>query len=285
MRPFVGRGAPIVNSGGGAAGRGSVPAGHGFLEAGGRRLEYAWHGPPPDAAPTLVFLHEGLGCVSLWRDFPERLAEATGCGALVYSRAGYGRSDPVPLPRPVRFMHDEGLRVLPEVLDAAGVRDAVLVGHSDGASIALVHAGSGAAGRVRALVLEAPHVFVEDESVRSIAAIGEAYRDTELRAKLARHHGDNVDCAFHGWNGVWLDPGFRAWNIEEYLPRVTVPVLVVQGEADEYGTLAQVEAVRGGAAGPVETVVLPGVGHSPHRDAPEATLGAMARFVSAVLAS
>lgn len=261
----------------------SMPAGAGFLEAGGHRLEYAWHGPPPDAAPTLVFLHEGLGCVSLWRDFPARLADATGCGALVYSRAGYGRSDPAPLPRPVRFMHDEGLRVLPAVLDAAGVRDAVLVGHSDGASIALVHAGSGAAGRVRALVLEAPHVFVEEESVRSIAAIGEAYRGGGLRARLERHHGANVDCAFHGWNGVWLDPAFRAWNIEAYLPRVSVPVLVVQGEADEYGTLAQVDAIRRQAGGPVETLVLPGVGHSPHRDDPGAALRAMARFVSGVL--
>ncbi|HEU0078866.1 MAG TPA: alpha/beta hydrolase [Longimicrobiaceae bacterium] len=266
-------------------GEGSSPAASGFLEAGGSRLEYAWHGPPPGAAPTLGFLHEWLGCVSLWRDFPARLAEATGCGALVYRRAGYGRSDPAPLPRPVRFMHDEGLRVLPAVLDAAGVRDAVLVGHSDGASIALVHAGSGAAGRVRALLLEAPHVFVEEVSVRSIAAIGRAYRDTDLRAKLARHHGANVDCAFYGWNGVWLDPEFRAWNIEEYLPRVSVPVLVVQGEADEYGTPAQVEAIRRQAAGPVETVLLPGVGHSPHRDAPEATLRAMARFVASVLVS
>ena len=264
-------------------GEGSAPAAEGFLRAGGRRLEYAWHGPPPDRAPTLVFLHEGLGCVSLWRDFPARLARATGCGALVYSRAGYGRSDPAPLPRPVRFMHEEGLRVLPEVLDAAGVRDAVLVGHSDGASIALVHAGSGAAGRVRALVLEAPHVFVEDVSVASIAAMGEAYRDTDLRARLARHHGENVDRAFYGWNGVWLDPEFRAWSIEEFLPRISVPVLVVQGEADEYGTPAQVEAVRRGAAGPVEAVILPGVGHSPHRDAPEATLAAMTRFVASVL--
>ncbi|HEX7238788.1 MAG TPA: alpha/beta hydrolase [Longimicrobiaceae bacterium] len=255
-----------------------------FLEAGGQRLEYAWHGPPPGEAPTLVFLHEGLGCVSLWRDFPARLAEATGCGALVYSRAGYGRSDPVDLPRPVSFMHHEGLRVLPEVLDAAGVRDAVLVGHSDGASIALVHAGSGAAGRVRALVLEAPHVFVEDVSVASIARAGEAYRGTDLRAKLARHHGGNVDCAFRGWNEVWLHPEFRAWNLEAYLPAISVPVLVVQGEADEYGTLAQVEAVRTGVRGPVETLVLPGVGHSPHRDRPDETLAAMAAFVRRALA-
>ncbi len=255
------------------------PPGTGFLHAAGFRLEFAWHGPPPGEAPTLVFLHEGLGCVSLWRDFPARLAEATGCGALVYSRAGYGRSDPVELPRPVSFMHHEGLRVLPEVLDAAGVRDAVLVGHSDGASIAVVHAGSGAAGRVRALVLEAPHVFVEDVSVASIARAGEAYREADLRAKLGRHHGDNVDCAFRGWNEVWLHPEFRAWNLEAYLPAISVPVLVVQGEADEYGTLAQVEAVRAGVRGPVETLVLPGVGHSPHRDRPDETLAAMAGFI------
>jgi len=254
----------------------------GFLAVGGRRLEYAWHGPPPEEAPTLVFLHEGLGCVSLWRDFPARLADATGWGALVYSRAGYGRSDPAPLPRPVTFMHEEGLRVLPEVLDAAGVRDAVLVGHSDGASIAMIHAGSGAADRVRGLVLEAPHVFVEDVTVESIARIGEAYRETDLRAKLARHHGDNVDCAFLGWNGVWLDPAFRAWNVEAYLPHVTVPTLLIQGADDEYGTLAQVEAVRRQAGGPVKTVVLPGVGHSPHREAPEAVLRAAAEFVESV---
>ena len=250
-----------------------------YLHAGGHRLEYAWFGPEPDRAPTLVFLHEGLGCVATWRDFPARVAEATGCGALVYSRAGYGASDPVALPRPVSFMHREGLDVLPEVLEAAGVRDAILVGHSDGASISLVHAGSGSAPRVRGVIVEAPHVFVEEVSVASIARIGEAYRSTELPGKLARYHGDNTECAFRGWNEVWLDPEFRAWNIEEYLPRITVPVLVVQGEDDEYGTLAQVEAIRRQAGGPVETLVLPECGHSPHRDQPERTLEAMARFV------
>ncbi len=183
----------------------------GFLEVGGVRLEARWAGPQPESAPTLVFLHEGLGSASLWRDFPDRLAAETGCGALVYSRAGYGKSDPIALPRPVRFMHDEAA-ILPAVLAAAGVREHVLIGHSDGASISLIHAGSapspGLRG-LRGLILEAPHVFTEPHGLASIARIREAYRDTDLRARLARHHGANVDVAFRGWNDVWLDPGVR----------------------------------------------------------------------------
>jgi pimeloyl-ACP methyl ester carboxylesterase len=250
----------------------------------GHRLEAVRLGPPPDLAPTLVFLHEGLGSVSAWRDFPQRLVDATGLGALVFSRWGYGKSDPVTLPRPLRYMHDEALSALPEVLDAAGVRDAVLVGHSDGASIALVFAGSGlpAAARVRALVLEAPHVFVEDISIASIAAAADTYRTGDLRARLARHHAD-VDGAFWGWNRAWLDPGFRSWNIEEYLPRVRVPSLVVQGEDDPYGTLAQVSAIEQKSGGPVERLVLARCGHTPHRDQPDATIGAVARFVRSQL--
>jgi pimeloyl-ACP methyl ester carboxylesterase len=252
------------------------------LHAGGRRLEYAWHGPGPDSAPTLVFLHEGLGSVSTWRDFPARLAEATRCGALVYSRAGYGGSDPVPLPRPLRFMHDEAL-ALAEVLGAAGVREAILVGHSDGASIALIYAGGGQAALVRGLALEAPHVFVEDVTVRSIEAAASAYLSGDLRRALERHHGANVDVAFWGWNRAWLDPGFRAWSLEEFLPRVEVPVLLVQGEQDEYGTLLQLEAIEAGCGGPVQRAVLPDCGHAPHRDQPERTLSAMAAFVRGVI--
>jgi pimeloyl-ACP methyl ester carboxylesterase len=250
---------------------------HAFVVAGGRRLESRWIGPRGDKAPTLVFLHEGLGSASLWRDFPDRLAAATGLGALVYSRAGYGRSDPADLPRPVRFMHDEAT-VLVEVLEGTGVRAPVLVGHSDGASIALIYAGSGAGPRPRALVLEAPHVFTEPHGLASIAAIREQYRTTELRERLARHHL-HVDVAFRGWNDVWLDPDFRAWNIEEYLPRITAPMLVVQGEDDEYGTWAQVEAIRRGAGGPVEVLAVPACGHSPHREHPDLVLGAMADFI------
>jgi pimeloyl-ACP methyl ester carboxylesterase len=249
----------------------------GFLEVGGVRLEARWTGPPPEAAPTLVFLHEGLGSTSLWRDFPDRLAHETGCGGLVYSRAGYGKSDPVPLPRPVRFMHDEA-EVLMEVLGKTGVHDPVLVGHSDGASIAIIYAGNDAGPRPRGLVLEAPHVFTEPHGLASIAAIGEQYRTTGLRERLARHHA-HVDVAFRGWNDVWLDPEFRAWNIEAYLPRIAVPALVVQGEDDEYGTWAQVEAIRAAAGGPVEVLAVPACGHSPHREQPDAVLAAMARFV------
>jgi len=251
------------------------------LRVGGHRLEHAWIGPGPAAAPTLVFLHEGLGSVSAWRDFPARVAEATGMGALVYSRLGYGRSDAVPLPRPLRYMHDEALETLPAVLDAMAVREAVLVGHSDGGSIALVFAGSGLpqAGRLRGLVLEAPHVFVEDVSIASIAAAREAYAKGDLRERLARHHGANVDGAFRGWNDAWLDPGFRTWNIEEYLPRIRVPSLVIQGEEDPYGTLEQVTRIDRGSGAPIRRLVLPRCGHSPHRDAPDACVEAIAAFI------
>ena len=252
-----------------------------FLLAGGRRLEHVWHGPPPDAAPTLVFLHEGLGCVSTWRDFPARLAEATGCGALVYSRAGYGASDPVALPRPLRFMHDEAA-LLPEVLDAAEVRECVLVGHSDGASIALIHAGSAPSPRVRGLALMAPHVFVEDVTVRSIEQAAVRYEAGDLRRALERHHGANVDVAFRGWNRSWLDPAFRSWNLEEFLPGIRVPMLLVQGQDDEYGTLRQLDAIEAGCRAPVRRLVLAECGHAPHRDQPEQTLAAMKRFVEEV---
>lgn len=263
----------------------SADARRGSLVAAGRTLETASYGPPPDEAPTLVFLHEGLGSLAQWRDVPAVLADRTGLGALVYSRAGYGGSDPVPLPRPVDFMHREALESLPEVLDGAGVREAVLVGHSDGASIALVHAAA-ARGRerIRGLVLEAPHVFVEDITVDSIERAAETYRTTDLREKLAKYHGDNVDIAFWGWNRVWLDPTFRAWNLEEYVPRITVPMLLVQGRDDVYGTTKQLDAIASASRGPIETVLLDDCGHSPHRDQREATLGAIERFVRALFA-
>jgi pimeloyl-ACP methyl ester carboxylesterase len=233
----------------------------------------------PGPAPELVFLHEGLGCAALWRDFPDRVAAATGRGALVYSRRGYGGSEPAPLPRPVRFMHDEAWDVLPALLAATGIARPVLVGHSDGASIALLHA---ARFPVAAVVALAPHVFVEDLSVASIARAGEAYRTTDLRARLARWHGANVDCAFRGWNDVWLDPAFRAWNIEREVEAIVAPMLVVQGTADEYGTLAQVEAIRRHARARLETLILDGCGHNPARERADETLAAIARFMSGI---
>jgi pimeloyl-ACP methyl ester carboxylesterase len=245
-------------------------------------LEYRWVGPPPDQAPTIVFLHEGLGSTSLWRDFPDRVAEATGCGALVYSRKGHGASDPVTEPRPVRFMHDEAFEVLPAVLRHFGIAEPILFGHSDGASISLLYAGAGV-GPVRALVLEAPHVFVEPVSVASIAGLVEAYEATDLRERLARRHGANADPMFRAWADVWLRPEFREWNIEEYLPNIDVPVLVIQGEDDEYGTWGQVESVVGKVSGPVESLRLPDCRHSPHRDQAERVLEAAGGFIRGVL--
>ncbi|HSU16102.1 alpha/beta hydrolase [Longimicrobium sp.] len=256
----------------------------GFIRAGGARLEYRWAGPRPDRAPTVVFLHEGLGSAGLWRDFPVRLAAATGCGAVAWSRAGYGASDPVSLPRPVRFMHDEAA-VLGEVIGGLGIGGHVLFGHSDGASIALIHAGSAPAPGLRGMVLEAPHVFTEPHGLASIAAIRDVYRTTDLRERLARHHGANVDVAFRGWNDVWLDPDFRAWNIEAYLPAIRVPALVVQGEDDEYGTWRQVEAIQRQSGGPVAVLPIPQCGHSPHREHPDAVLAAAAAFVRRVIGS
>jgi pimeloyl-ACP methyl ester carboxylesterase len=229
----------------------------------------------PAHGPTLVFLHEGLGSLGLWRDFPQKLSDATGLGAFIYSRAGYGQSDPAPLPRPVRYMHDEA-ELLPEILKTAGIDDPILVGHSDGASIAILYAGNG--GAARALLLEAPHVFAEESGLQSIAKMRDQYLQTDLKSRLARWH-KNVDAAFWGWNRPWLDPEFRRWNIEESLPRIAAPILVVQGEQDEYGTGKQVESIRTNAKGPVETMMLEQCGHSPHRDQPHRTLQGMTDFL------
>ncbi len=253
----------------------------GFLDVEGARLEYRFVPARSAGRPALVFLHEGLGCVALWRDFPDAVAAATDCAAFVYSRAGYGRSSPVTLPRPLTYMHDEGLRVLPRLLDAAGLADVVLVGHSDGGSISLIHAGGADPhGRVRGVATLAPHVFCEDLSVSSIAKAKEAYEKGDLRERLARHHGANVDVAFWGWNRAWLDPRFMEWNIEEFLPRIHVPVLVVQGREDPYGTAAQYERIAEESGGPTRVVVLESCGHSPQRDQRDATLEAIASFVA-----
>ena len=246
----------------------------------GIELEAQWVGPPFEGGTALVFLHEGLGSITQWRDTPVTIAMATGRPALVYARQGYGHSTPASVPRPLTYMNDEAAR-LPAVLAAAGITDAILIGHSDGASIALIAAGSGVVSP-RALVLIAPHVFVEDVSVTSIAAAALAYRSGDLRAKLARHHAD-VDGAFWGWNGAWLDPGFRAWNLEAFLPAITAPALIVQGAHDEYGTGAQVEAIRRGSGGPVEVELVDGAGHAPFRDAPERVHARIAAFVRAQL--
>ncbi|MEM7442174.1 MAG: alpha/beta hydrolase [Pseudomonadota bacterium] len=247
-----------------------------FRTVRGHRLEVA-HIPGDADRPALVFLHEGLGSTALWKDFPASVAAATRCPTIVYSRYGYGKSDPIAGPRAVRYMHDEALHALPELLDELQVENPILIGHSDGASIALIHAGAGERS-VRGLILEAPHVFVEDLTVDSIAKAKITYETTDLGAKLGRYH-DDPDNTFWGWNDIWLHPDFRAWNIEEVLPSITCPSLVIQGADDEYGTLAQVETIAAQSGGPVDTLVLPDCRHSPHRDQEAATRHAMVRFI------
>ena len=250
-----------------------------FVFAGGHRLEYERIDVGGHDRPTLVLLHEGLGSIAMWRDFPHLLAHATVSRVIVYSRYGYGSSDPLREPRNVRYMHDEALVVLPELLDALSIENPILVGHSDGGSIALIHAG-GSGRAVAGVVAMAPHVVVEDISVASIASVRDAYVTTDLHSRLGRYHAD-VDRAFWGWNDIWLSPDFRAWNIEEYLPRIRCPVLAIQGQDDEYGTMEQLARITAGARD-VELVKLEDCRHSPHRDQPQAVLEAIARFVDGI---
>ena len=244
-----------------------------FVVVRGRKLEVQ---RIAGSARTLVFLHEGLGSVAMWRDFPAKAAAAAGCAALVYSRYGYGQSDVLREPRGVDYMHREALEVLPELLERLDVPDPVLVGHSDGGSIALLHAAAHPA--VRGLVVMAPHVFVEDLSVASIAEAKTAFETTDLPQKLARYHADAAR-TFWGWNDIWLHPDFRAWNIEECLPRISCPVLAIQGFDDEYGTMAQLEAIARQAGGPIELLRLANCRHSPHRDQPAVVIEAVSRFI------
>lgn len=254
-----------------------------FIAVRGIKLESVWYGPPPDVAPTIIFLHEGLGCVEMWRDFPEKVADATGLGVLVYSRQGYGRSDKCDLPLPLTFMHNEGLYVLPDLIKAAGIRSFFLFGHSDGASISLVFAGGTPAENLLGVIAESPHVFCEDKTVRQIRQAKINYERNDLREKLRKYHGDNVECAFYEWNRSWLDPEFGKWNIEEYLPRIKVPILVLQGEEDEYGTLEHMRRIEAKAGSEVKAVAFPGCGHSPHKDRIESVLPETKEFISGIL--
>ena len=244
----------------------------------GRRLETLLLSPAAKA-PVIVMLHEGLGSIAMWKDFPEQLAHATGCGVLVYSRYGHGKSERLTEKRSVDFMHREAKVVLPELLRQFVIQRPILLGHSDGGSIALIYAGTWPE-RVRGLVLEAPHVFVEDVSIQSITAIRKLYESSDLPLRLARYH-DHVDEAFCGWNDIWLDPQFRNWNIEKYLAAITCPTLVIQGENDEHGTLAQVAAIQRRVPA-TQSLILLLCGHSPHRDQPSLTLDAISKFIAAL---
>lgn len=247
------------------------------LTAGGKSLEYRCWGPAPDAAPTLVMLHEGLGSVGLWRDTPERLAAATGCGVVAYSRAGYGGSDPADLPRPLDYQTTEGTGVLADVLDALAIENCVLLGHSDGATMAAIYAGSVSDQRVRGLVLIAPHFFTEPAGLAAIAQAGQAYREGPLRDKLAKYHRD-PDTAFNGWHDAWTHPDYAAWDVSDVIDHWRIPVLAIQGDADPYGTLAQVEEIATRIYAPLETLVLKGAGHAPHLEHPAEVDAAIAEF-------
>jgi pimeloyl-ACP methyl ester carboxylesterase len=247
----------------------------------GRRIEVLRIAAPRSKGPELVLLHEGLGSISHWRDFPARVAEATGCSVTVYSRYGCGNSDVLTEPRGVQYMHDEGLLVLPDLLAQLKIENPVLVGHSDGGSISIIHAG--AHDRVRGLILLAPHVFVEDLSVKSIAEAKVTFETTDLPRRLSNHHRDAAR-TFWGWNDIWLHPDFRSWNIEEYLPVITCPILAIQGVNDQYGTLAQVEAIERQAGGSVQVLALYECKHSPQRDQPDATLQAIQGFIASLQA-
>jgi pimeloyl-ACP methyl ester carboxylesterase len=230
-------------------------------------------------APTLIFLHEGLGSAGLWRDFPYELAVRTGCPALLYSRHGYGESDPTPLPRPLDYMHREALDVLPELVARAGIRDHVLIGHSDGASIALIYAARADAPGLRGVVSEAAHVFCESVTVAAIERARADFRSGSLRSALARHHGANTDIAFYGWCDAWLNPDFRAWDIRADLAAIRVPVLALQGDDDPYGTRLQLDAIGQRIGTGAQIRIVERCGHAPHRDQPDLVLAAMAAFV------
>ncbi len=237
---------------------------------------------PAKEKSTLVFLHEGLGCIELWRDFPQAVCESTGCDGLVYDRKGYGGSDTYGGPWPTDYLTIESQTYLPALLETCNIKDAVLIGHSDGGTIALL-AASFCGERIHGLVAEAAHIFVEDITLEGIRRAFQAFETTNLKDKLARYHGNNTQTIFQRWADRWLSREFYDWNIEKYLPKITCPLLVLQGEDDEYGTAAQVQRIVSGVSGPVEARLIPRCGHVPHFQAQEAVLSEMTNFIKSVI--
>ena len=242
-------------------------------------LECASWGPPPDKAPTLILLHEGLGCVAMWKDFPQKLSDKTCFGVFAYSRAGYGESDPVALPRPVNYMPLEAQNILPHVLDQIGFQRGVLVGHSDGATIASSYAASVSDQRVRGLILLAPHFFTEAMGLDAIAVAKSAYDTGDLRERLAKYH-KNVDIAFRGWNDVWLNPEFKDMNVADCIDHWRIPVLAIQGREDQYGSIAQITEIEDRIYSPLEIVILEHCGHAPQFEQPEKTFQVITEFTA-----
>jgi pimeloyl-ACP methyl ester carboxylesterase len=256
----------------------------GFIDLGELRLEYRMAGPRPLAAPTLILLHEGLGSAGMWGDFPEKLSAATGLGVFAWSRVGYGQSSAATLPRKLDFMHIEAERILPRLLDAIGFRQGLLIGHSDGASIAAIYGGGVQDHRVRGLVLMAPHFIVEDVTINSIREIRRAFDTTDVRQRFQRWHAD-ADATVRGWTDVWMKNDFKSWDISDALAYVRVPILIIQGEHDHYGTQRQIEIARQECYCPLEVLLIPSIQHIPHREAPEATLDAIADFSRRLLSA
>jgi pimeloyl-ACP methyl ester carboxylesterase len=246
----------------------------------GHRLEATRIQPRQPNLPTIVMLHEGLGSLAHWKDFPLQLAEKTGAGVFVYSRYGHGSSDVLKEPRSVSYMHHEAQTVLPELLCNAGIERPLLFGHSDGASIAIIYAGQ-FPDSTTGLILEAPHVFVEDVTVSSIAHARMLFNQSDLPQRLARYHV-NAESLFWGWNNIWLDPSFRTWNIESFLDLIRYPVLVLQGAQDEYGTTKQVEAIQARVRA-TSAIILEDCKHAPHRDQREVTLSGITKFMRTIL--
>ncbi|WP_169566339.1 alpha/beta fold hydrolase [Sneathiella limimaris] len=258
----------------------SWPAENGsFFSVDGVRLEYRAVGPSPADGPIFLLLHEGLGSTALWRGFEEKLSDATGWGVISYSRAGYGKSDPVTLPRPLDYMTREAMDVVPGVLDVLAGQDVVLLGHSDGASISAIYAGVFEDPRIKGVILLAPHFFTEPEGLVAIAEAKSAFETTNLKDKLGKYHA-HPEIAFRGWNDSWLHPDFKDWNIASYLNEVKVPVLAVQGYADQYGTMAQLAEVKDRVQTPVTLLKLEECGHAPHLEKPDETLAGIRKFVS-----
>lgn len=252
-----------------------------FVRAGGhslRVMKLIQPGPPIEGAATLVFLHEGLGSIAQWRDFPRQLAQATGLGALVYERYGFGASDPLTEPRDARYLEREAHDVLPELLALCGVATPLLIGHSDGGTIALLYAAR-FSGHLRGVITEAAHVMIEEVTLAGIRETVRAFETGGLREKLARFHGDRTDTMFHGWCDTWLSPEFREWSMTECLVDIRCPLLAIQGADDEYGTEAQLQAICGRVSGKGESLMIPECGHIPHHQARETVLLAMKSFI------
>lgn len=250
-----------------------------FLTLDNRQIEYRFTPSANPALPTLIFLHEGLGCVALWRDFPDQLAAATGCGVLIYSRLGYGQSDPCELPRPVNYHHIEAAQTLPNIIATLGIGDHILIGHSDGGTIALIYAGSSPPSTLRGVITEAAHVTNEAGPRLQVHKMARAYRLGYMRKKMHPYHRD-VDVAFWGWHDIWTSEAFLDWTIEAILPAINVPLLVIQGLNDNFSTLAQVEKIIAGVGTHLtESLLISDCRHAPHHEQPTTVLAKMTEFI------